>query len=91
MVCIFYLGLYVPGCCCGRGQGGRRGSGLGKRSGYCGGGEGNLPCAGASAGSNGVCMPGTPGDWYWVEPVGSVCVRDGEIHFAILEDKCAVD
>ena len=38
-----------------------------------------------------ACMPGTPGDWYWVEPLGNVCVRDGEIHFAILEDKCAIE
>ena len=49
----------LPGCCWGRGQGGRG-------SGWGGGGRGNPPCAG-STGGNGVCMPGPPGDWWWAE------------------------
>ena len=90
MVCIFYLGLCTWVLLWAE-TGWEEGQWSGEEEWVLWGWRGNPPCAGASAGSNGVCMPGTPGDWYWVEPVGSVCIRDGEIHFALLEDKCAVE
>ena len=69
---------YKPGGCCGWGQGGRGGSGLGKETE---GGGGNPLCAGASTGGNGVCMPGPPGDWQWAEPRERVTERWREFHF----------
>ena len=45
------------------------------------GGGGNSPCAGASTGGNGVCIPGPPGDWQWAEPGERVRERWREFHF----------